>query len=239
MRQNLSFSLWMVASFAIPIAIAGLFSIITNPNRSSQSVAIASPAVSCQTIIADPAPPLNVRSSPVATSDNAIGQLPNGTTLRIVDEDEGWLRINSPLQGWVYKELTVTSCGSLAEFAGSGHSTITNPSADRGTGLLAIATEQYHSGNLNGAIALAKTVPADSPAYQSATTAIIQWQQDWSRAESDFYSAQKAARDGKWQDVFSRVEKFPQIRFWKEKMAPLVKQAAEQIQLEETATPKK
>jgi hypothetical protein len=170
-----------------------------------------------------------VRSTPVAEAGNAIGQLPNGTLLTIIDENEGWLKIDTPLQGWVYKELTVTSCAdpldpSIPKIQVPG----TGASPDQGTKLLAIATQQYQGGNLNGAISLAKTVPLDSPAYQPATTLVIQWQQDWIQAESEYYSAQKAIRDGRWQDVLSKVEHFPNIRFWKEKLAPLVKQAIAQ-----------
>lgn len=186
----------------------------------------------CQTIIADPKPPMNVRSSPVVASDNVIGRLPNGLSLSVTDENEGWLKISSPLQGWVYKELTVTSCGLVNGAAIPQSGSLTEIAAqspsDSGTHLMAIATQQYQAGNLNGAIALAKTVPFDSPIYPMATDAAAQWQLDWNRAESDYYSAQKALRDGRWDQVLSRVEHYPSIRFWKEKLAGLVRQAISQ-----------
>ncbi|MBF2026648.1 MAG: SH3 domain-containing protein [Oscillatoriales cyanobacterium C42_A2020_001] len=224
--------LWILASFSLPFAIAGVAYTLVKPQQSLQFLSgnqnSNSSGLTCQTIIADPKPPLNVRSSPVVAPDNKIASLPNGTPLTIVDENEGWLRIASPLQGWVYKELTVTSCVSLADVAQAKVAAPVNPAKDdSGTQLMAIATEQFQSGHLSGAIALAKTVPLQSRAYQSAQLAILQWQHDWNRAESDYYTAQKALRDGRWQDVLKRVNGYPNIRYWKEKMAPLVQSAIE------------
>jgi len=222
--------LWILASFSLPFAIAGVVYTIAKPQQSLKFLSnlqnSGATGLTCQTIIADPNPPLNVRSSPVVAPDNKIASLPNGTPLAIVDENEGWVRIASPLQGWVYKELTVTSCVTLADTTQATIPAPVDPSnEDQGTQLMAIATEQFHSGNLNGAIALAKTVPIQSSAYQSAQLAVLQWQHDWNRAESDYYTAQKALRDGRWQDVLKRVNGYPNIRFWKEKMAPLVQSA--------------
>lgn len=223
MDQRWKFSLWILGSFLLPIAIAALGYGLAKPLRAdlatTQNAISDSTGLSCQTIIADPNPPLNVRSSPVVASDNMLGRLPNGTTLSIVDENEGWLRINSPIQGWVYKELTVTSCVGLTETASTMPTPIASAVTDQGTQLMAIATEQYHSGNLNGAIALAQTIPADSAARPVAQWAIVHWQRDWSRAEANYYSAHKALRDGRWQDALSYVDDYPDIRYWKEKMA--------------------
>lgn len=224
-------------SFAIPIAIAGLiYAIAKTPfahwffdrslSRNLEGATV------CQTLTADPKPPLNVRSSPESASDNAVGHVPNGTLLTVVDESEGWLKISSPIPGWVYKELTVTSCVNPKDTTSQ---TMLLPQQgdnfDRGTYLMAIATQQYQSGNLNGAIALAKTVSADSPAYPTAKLATVQWPQEWQRAEARYYSAQKALRDSRWQDAIMSAREFPDIRFWKEKLTPVVKQAIEQSQL--------
>lgn len=73
----------------------------------SQHPPLKAPLEDCQTIIADPNPPMNVRSSPVVAADNVVGRLPNGVLLSVTDENQGWLKIRSPLQGWVYQELTV------------------------------------------------------------------------------------------------------------------------------------
>jgi Bacterial SH3 domain len=230
MGQLLRSVILIATGFTLPIALAGITYAIVRPEslarpmmgNSALSPNLANPAKVCQTLIADPSPPVNVRSSPVVTSDNTVNQLPNGTEISIADENEGWLKINQPLEGWVYKELTVTSC--LLP-----HETATSPSSDSGAKLFAIATEQYQSGNINGAIALAKTVTSGSPAHTAARNASVQWQKDWQQAESNYYVAQKAVRDGRWQDVINQVKTFPDNRYWKEKLAPLVKQAVGEV----------
>lgn len=174
------------------------------------------PAV-CQTITTDPDPPLKVRSSPVVAPDNVVGTLRNGTMLTIIDENSGWLRVSQPVAGWVYKELTVTSCVP-AEQAVETPIVASNQ-------LLAMATEQYHTGNLNAAIALAKTVPSEHPDFAAAQRVLLQWPSDWNRAENEFYTVQKAVREQRWNTVLQRVPQFPDNRFWKARLAPLVQQA--------------
>ncbi|WP_156435343.1 SH3 domain-containing protein [Leptolyngbya sp. O-77] len=74
------------------------------------------PIMPCVTRLDDPNPPTNVRFTPVVASDNAIGQLPNGTSLTVIAPLDGWLKIRQPLVGWVSMNLTRVSCGSsLAE----------------------------------------------------------------------------------------------------------------------------
>jgi serine/threonine-protein kinase len=96
---------------------------------------------------------------------------------------------------------------------------------DSGMNTLAEATEYYHSGNLEGAIALAQTISADNSSYRLAQGAIVQWQQDWKMAETEYYASQKAFREGRWQDVLTKVKSFPDNRFWRAKLTPLVKAA--------------
>ncbi|MGC8713683.1 MAG: SH3 domain-containing protein [Leptodesmis sp.] len=235
-------ALAMGISFAIPITIAGLIYAIAKTPLSqwlfdSSLSRHLEGATICQTLTADPKPPLNIRSSPEAANDNVVGHIPNGTLLTVVDESEGWLRISSPISGWVYKELTVTSCVNPRDVASQ---TMLVPQQggtfDRGIYLMAIATQQYQSGNLNGAIALVKTVAADSPAYPTAKLVAVQWPQEWNRAEARYYSTQKALRDGRWQDVIMSAREFPDIRFWKEKLTPIVKQAIKQSQPTQSAS---
>jgi hypothetical protein len=232
--------LWTLTGFITPITLAGIINALYQTQWIPQILSSAQPrpqalpsnTAPCQTITADPKPPLNVRSSPIVATNNAIGQLPNGTVLTIIDENEGWLKINTPLQGWVYKELTVTSCADPSDPSSPQiQEVLSTGSSEQGTKLLAIATQQFQAGNLSGAIALAKTIPPNNAAYQPATALAAQWQQDWNRAESEYYIAQKASRDGRWQDVLSQVDRFPNIRFWKEKLTPLVKQAIEHKKL--------
>jgi len=224
--------LWILASFSLPIVIFSGIRAIANSWDSHQLASYhrssASSEVSCQTLIADPNPPLNIRSSPVVADDNKIASLPNGTTLSIVDEQDGWLRINSPLQGWVYKDLTVTSCVRPDEPSSAQMPLPQAGQTEQGHQLLAIAMEQYQSGKFDGAIALAKTISPQSPAHRPAQRFIQQSQQDWQNAEAKYYVAQKALRDGRHQDVINEVAGYPDIRYWREKMTVIVQQAIAQ-----------
>lgn len=226
-------TVWILASFSLPIAIALWMYTMDHPIVPRSWALRRHPPsggqVNCQTLIADPHPPLNIRSSPVVANDNKIASLPNGTTLAIVDEQNGWLRISSPLQGWVFKELTVTSCAPTATVAPGTPTSPLSP-VEQGHQLLAIATDQYQSGKLAGAIALAQTVSPQSPAYAAAQRFVQQWQQDWQTAEAKYYIAQKALRDERWQDVMAQVAGYPDIRYWREKLTALVQQAIAQEQ---------
>jgi tetratricopeptide (TPR) repeat protein len=67
-------------------------------------------ASSCKTVVKDPDGYVNVRSSPKVRSDNIVQRLLNGTVLDVVDENNGWLKIIAPIQGWVAKNRTIQSC---------------------------------------------------------------------------------------------------------------------------------
>jgi serine/threonine-protein kinase len=182
--------------------------------------AAKTPNTVCNTIATDPSPPLNVRSSPVVAPDNVVGTVRNGTRLSVVDHNEGWLRINQPFEGWVYQELTVTSCIPVASQVDAKTLIV-----DNGISVLAEATERYQTGDLNAAIALTQTIPASSAAYQSAKGAVNQWQRDWKTAETTFAEMQTALAERRWQDVFIKVQTFPDNRFWRAKLTPIVKTA--------------
>lgn len=64
-------------------------------------------------IAADPNPPLNVRSSPRVASNNIVGRLQNGTRVSVIAEQNGWFQINNPIQGWVAKNRTQSSCTQM------------------------------------------------------------------------------------------------------------------------------
>jgi len=197
----------------------------------------------CQTLATDPEPPLNVRSSPVVAPDNIVGTVQNGVVLTVIDENEGWLRISHPVQGWVYKQRTAVSCAKAPSAAvslsqrNSAQSKQTTKTADEGTRLLTAATEQYHMGNLSGAIALARTIPPNHPVYALGQEAIVRWQQDWRKAESGFYTMQSALNEGRWQAVLDQVSTYPDNRFWRQRLTPLVRQAIQQQHVTKNKAP--
>lgn len=53
----------------------------------------------------DPTSPLNVRSG-AGTEFAIAGKLPNGTELKVIGAQKGWLQISDPIQGWVAKSRT-------------------------------------------------------------------------------------------------------------------------------------
>ncbi len=57
-------------------------------------------------LINDPDPPLNVRAG-AGTTYPVVEKLDNGTSVEVVEDNQaGWVRINSPIKGWVAKRYT-------------------------------------------------------------------------------------------------------------------------------------
>lgn len=224
------------------IGIAGLASAIYASFRLQPNHTSRAPEQVCETIATDPDPPLKVRSSPVVAPDNVVGSVKNGTVLAVVDENKGWLRIQTPLKGWVYKERTATSCIPnirLSPTTSPDQIGIQQSQGDEAARLMAAATEQYQAGNLNAAIALVNSIPTDHVLHKSATENVLQWQKDWKTAEAAFFSAQKALREGQPAAVLEKVKNFPENRYWKERMTPLVESAIQQQNNQSQSPPTK
>ncbi|EKV02824.1 SH3 domain-containing protein [Leptolyngbya sp. PCC 7375] len=67
----------------------------------------------CQTIIVDdPDGFVNVRSSPQVRQDNLVRSLLNGTEINTIQQQSGWLHIDSPIEGWVDSNRTAFCCAS-------------------------------------------------------------------------------------------------------------------------------
>ncbi|MFK8004485.1 MAG: hypothetical protein AB8H86_33265 [Polyangiales bacterium] len=63
----------------------------------------------CPLVVLDADPPLRVRSSP--SSDSSLsGELDNGTIVRSVERRDGYVRITSPVVGWVYERMLMRTC---------------------------------------------------------------------------------------------------------------------------------
>ena len=66
-----------------------------------------------------------------------------------------------------------------------------------------------------------------------------QWQKDWQKAESLFNDINQALDDGQWdrvKDYQKNPDKLPDIKYWRNRIEPLLKQAADNI-AEEEASP--
>ncbi|MBD2778310.1 serine/threonine-protein kinase [Iningainema tapete] len=94
------------------------------------------------------------------------------------------------------------------------------------------AKKKYESGDIQGAIALLESVTAKSSGIKETTEMINQWQQDWAKAEALFNDINKALDQGNWDQVLAyrdHPEKLPNIQYWRDKLDPMFKQAAENL----------
>jgi hypothetical protein len=95
--------------------------------------------------------------------------------------------------------------------------------------ILETATNNYQSGNLNNAIAIAKTIPESSSVYPKAQGTIQQWNKEWQQNQSYWQAAQKALNEGKWQSAISEAKKVKDNPYWRKKIEPIIQKAESQI----------
>ena len=99
------------------------------------------------------------------------------------------------------------------------------------------ARQKYDNGDLAGAIALLKSLPANaSSSWNQTAGTVTQWQQDWAKAEAVSNEINKALDNGQWDKVLAykeHPEKLPNIQYWREKIDPLFKQAADNLAKQE------
>ncbi|BAZ48946.1 serine/threonine protein kinase [Nostoc sp. NIES-4103] len=94
------------------------------------------------------------------------------------------------------------------------------------------ATEEYQSGDLQSAIALAKSIPSYSNVYPEAKATIEEWQQQWQVAAQEYLAAEQATKEGRWSDVLASAAKVPDILYWQSKTDKLVQQARVNIEVQ-------
>ena len=103
---------------------------------------------------------------------------------------------------------------------------------DSGDKVLAQARKKYESGDLQGAIALLKSITSNASAAEERAEMGAHWQQDWAKAESLFNNVNTALAQGQWDKVLAykdHNEKLPNIQYWRDKLEPLFQQATENI----------
>jgi serine/threonine-protein kinase len=108
-----------------------------------------------------------------------------------------------------------------------------SPKTENKDQIIENARQKFESGDLQGAIATLRSIPANAALSIKETTAMInQWQQDWSKAEALANDINKAIDEGKWDKVLAyrdHPEKLPNIKYWQDKLEPLFQQAAENL----------
>ncbi|MEH1939562.1 MAG: serine/threonine-protein kinase [Nostoc sp.] len=92
------------------------------------------------------------------------------------------------------------------------------------------AKKEYQSGDLQEAIALAKSIPSHSNVYPEAQATIEEWQEQWQVAAQQYQIAQTAFHESKWSDVLHAAAKIPNILYWQTKTNNLVRQASLNIE---------
>ncbi len=222
LKSPLGVGAWVTAM----ITVMGTGYVVLKPQPLPQTAQLASDSLSnfkgCLTIVNDPQPPLNVRAAPTDRFNNIVGGVQDGDPITVIGQQRGWLQVSAPVPGWVDKSLTRTICDQ-AEQAELARSVALK--TDVGHQVLADAIEDYQSGDLNLAIKLVKTIPEDSSVYAQAQAALRTMPNQWKRAEELYQKAQTALKENRAADVLKLVEEIPDIRYWREKFTPLVKQA--------------
>ncbi len=92
------------------------------------------------------------------------------------------------------------------------------------------ATEEYQAGDLDRAIALAKSIPSNSNVYPDAQASIEEWQKQWHNAAEQYKAAEKAFQENRWSDVLRAASQVPDILHWQTKTNKLVQQAQVNIE---------
>ncbi|MBU7585297.1 MAG: protein kinase [Nostoc sp. TH1S01] len=92
------------------------------------------------------------------------------------------------------------------------------------------ATENYQAGDLQGAIALAKSIPSYSNVYPEVQATIEIWQKQWLQAAEQYLLAEQALNEGRWSDVLKTSTQVPDILYWQSKTDLLVQQARVNIE---------
>ncbi|KOP25197.1 serine/threonine protein kinase [Hapalosiphon sp. MRB220] len=153
------------------------------------------------------------------TSVNYSEQVPN-----VVQENVSAKSPSPPL-------LTGVRVGLLANslVMGFGVYSLMNSPAYSETEALYKATEEFQSGDLKKAIALAKSIPSDSNVYPEVQNTIEEWQKQWQLANEQYLLAQQALEQEQWSEAIHAASQIPDILYWQSKTDPIIEQARAKI----------
>ncbi|MBW4559742.1 MAG: chromosome segregation ATPase [Mojavia pulchra JT2-VF2] len=82
--------------------------------------------------------------------------------------------------------------------------------------ILQLADQSFQTGNLDEAIATARKIPDDLPAYQTVEEQINKWQSIWSKGEEIYQQAEDELRQRHWQSAFMLSAKLLRVdnKYW-------------------------
>ncbi|GAB1538071.1 hypothetical protein NUACC21_07280 [Scytonema sp. NUACC21] len=175
----------------------------------------------------DPKTSAWVHSDAIKDRDGWVGCLRDkGIAVKTEDDDD--LITSRPVPKAKHKPVVNVTPSPSSELPEKSQ----NKSADDTSKMLEQARKKYESGDLQGAIALLQSATSNSPPVKETTEMVTQWQKDWAKAEALFKDVDTALAEGQWDKVLSykdRPEKLPNIQYWRNKIEPLFKQAAENL----------
>ncbi|MGG6266995.1 SH3 domain-containing protein [Leptolyngbya sp. AN03gr2] len=98
---------------------------VAAPQATQKEVRTVEKCVIRMAKVNDPESPLNIRSTPDATSkDNIVGQLKNGSFVDVQDQQNGWLKIGGATPGWIAQSRTEHGCNEKVERIELGQTSI-------------------------------------------------------------------------------------------------------------------
>jgi hypothetical protein len=82
--------------------------------------------------------------------------------------------------------------------------------------ILDLAEKEFHSGNLEAAIATARKIPANVKAYNVVEERIERWQSTWSEGEEIFAQVERQLRESHWNQAFREAIKLLDLdnQYW-------------------------
>jgi len=188
-------------------AVKNQFTPSNNQNVAVKSPVVESPQNSCTVNIAS----LNIRSEPNGAIVTAVSQ---GTGVAPTGKErDGWMEINAPTQGWVFKEYIINCPTAQTTPVSPSPSPTPTPtptpkpspstSEDQGRSLISQAEREYRLGNFNRAIALLQSIPSSSKVYQDAQKSAQEWQRNWTASEAKYNQLQKAFAEKRWDEIIA------------------------------------
>ena len=180
------------------------------------------------------------RFQTVADVLQVLRQMPVETDLHTVEVEYSVLEATGNWHSQLNKRstskdsplLTGVRVGLLANSLVMGvgvYSLLNNTPAYSETETLQQASKEYQSGDLDGAVALAKSIPPSSNVYPEAQATIEEWQEQWQVAAEQYLVAESAMQQGRWSDVLRVAPQVPDILYWKSKTERLVEQAKTKV----------
>jgi len=119
----------------------------------------------------------------------------------------------------------------------SGAQKLLNQGAER---IWQMATNKYQQGNLNEAVAIAKTIPKTSLLASQAQKTIQKWQQEWKDNDTHLQAAKQALNSKQWYKAIEEAKKVSSHTFWQKQVQPIISKANTEIaELERQRTVRK